>query len=193
MQQAKQYLVRQGRSSADATRARILLSAQKAFSSRGYNDVGLREIAAAAGCDTTLIRRYFGSKELLFEKALSETLDVSVLLDGPRKNFGERAVAFFASDSRAEIQPVQMLIFATSDTVSRAIALRLMEEQVVKPIANWLDCSNGRSLAVRISMLCSGYFLYGRVLPLEADIGSTLPTTEHWLARQLQEAVDSAG
>ena len=115
--------------SADATRKRILAAAQRFFSSRGYKDVGLREIAALAGCDTTLIRRYFGSKERLFEAALAETLDdVGALLDGPHDGFGERAVAFF-NEERGEVQPVRMLIFATSDTVSRAIALRMMEER----------------------------------------------------------------
>lgn len=85
-----------------------------------------------------------------------------------------------------------MLIFATSDTTSRAIALRLMEEQVVKPIADWLGSSNARALAIRISMLCCGYFLYGRVLNLEADAVGTTPTTDRRLAEQLQMVVDSA-
>lgn len=177
-------------STADATRARILTSAQHAFSSRGYKDVGLRAIAAIAGCDTTLIQRYFGPKERLFERALAETLDVSPLLDGSRETFGARAAAFFSRESGREVQPVQMLIFATSDPTSRAIALRLMEQQVVKPIADWLGCTDARKLAVRISMICSGYFLYSRILDLKADSDTDSDTTVQWLAEQLQQVVD---
>lgn len=179
-------------STADATRARILTSAQHAFSSRGYGDVGLRAIAAMAGCDTTLIQRYFGPKERLFERALAETLDVGPLLDGPRETFGARAAAFFGRERGTDVQPVQMLIFATSDPTSRAIALRLMDQQVVQPIADWLGGSDARKLAVRISMICSGYFLYSRILNLDPETPDADDMTDQWLAEQLQMVVESS-
>ena len=68
-----------GQKDATETRARILLSAQQAFARNGYHATGLREIAAAALCDPALIRRYFGSKERLFEQALTEALGVHTL------------------------------------------------------------------------------------------------------------------
>lgn len=179
--------------SADATRARILTSAQRAFSSRGYGDVGLREIAAGAGCDTTLIRRYFGPKERLFEQALASALDVTPLLDGGRSDFGARTLAFFAQGRPEEVQPLRMLIFATSDPVSRAITLRLLDTNVIGPIATWLCAANARILAARISMLCSGYFLYSQVLPLGTGDSSDPWGTDAWLAQELQRVVDSAG
>ncbi|WP_304560530.1 TetR/AcrR family transcriptional regulator [Sphingomonas immobilis] len=179
-------------SPADATRARILLAAQQAFSSRGYGDVGLRAIATAAGCDTTLIRRYFGPKQRLFEEALSRALDVTPLLDSSRENFGARAVAFFTQENDTTIQPIQMLIFATADPVSRATALRLLERHVIAPIAAWLGGGDGAARAARISMLCSGWFLYSRVLPLPGDADGEPGATNRWLAAQLQLVVDEA-
>jgi len=58
---------------AAATRQAILEAAITAFTRHGYDGVGLREIAAAAGVTAILINRYFGSKEALF----TEVVDIS--------------------------------------------------------------------------------------------------------------------
>ncbi|MET0370185.1 MAG: TetR family transcriptional regulator [Sphingobium sp.] len=175
---------------ADATRTRILEAAQRAFSQAGYSDVGLRAVAAAANCDTTLIRRYFGSKLALFEEAMRDILDISALIDGPRAGFGDRAVAYFARAAPTRAQPVSMLIFATADPSARAVALRLLERHIIAPIAAWLGGSDGPARAAEISMLCSGYFLYRHVLPLAAASGDGADRSDRWLAQALQRAVD---
>ncbi|MBO2455821.1 TetR family transcriptional regulator [Actinomadura barringtoniae] len=58
--------VRSRRRDAAATRQAILDSARDAFARRGYDGVGVREIAAGAGVTAMLVNRYFGSKEQLF-------------------------------------------------------------------------------------------------------------------------------
>jgi AcrR family transcriptional regulator len=55
---------------AEATRAAILAAAKSHFGRSGYDHVALRDIAADAGCDVALIKRYFGGKEGLFTEAL---------------------------------------------------------------------------------------------------------------------------
>ncbi|OBF87973.1 TetR family transcriptional regulator [Mycobacterium sp. 852002-51163_SCH5372311] len=57
------------RRDAAATRTRLLEAARELFLRHGYNAVGLREVAAQAGVDVTLVRRYFGSKQSLFIQA----------------------------------------------------------------------------------------------------------------------------
>lgn len=173
-----------------ATRARLLAAAREVFSCRGYGDVGVREIATLAGCDPALIRRYFGTKEALFAEALAGTLDISMLLNVPRERFGVRAMAYFRQAENEARHPLPMLIFATADPVSRAVALRLLEEIVIAPIAAWLGGPRGAEFAARISVLCSGYFLYQRILPLEVLEGSE--ATRGWLASALQAVVDEA-
>jgi AcrR family transcriptional regulator len=59
---------------ASATRAALLRAARTSFSAASYDNVGLREIAHAANVDVALIRRYFGSKEALFEEALGRAV-----------------------------------------------------------------------------------------------------------------------
>lgn len=58
---------------AAATRQAILDAAVTAFTRHGYDGVGVRDIAAAAGVTAMLVNRYFGSKEGLFV----EVVDVS--------------------------------------------------------------------------------------------------------------------
>src|SRR6266478_9652122 len=65
---------------AAATREAILQSALAAFSRHGYDGIGVREIAQAAGVTAVLVNRYFGSKEELFAAAVETAFaDISVL------------------------------------------------------------------------------------------------------------------
>ncbi len=61
------------RRNAAATQARLLAAAREQFLRHGYRATSLRAIAAQAGVDVMLIRRYFGSKQQLF----SEATDIS--------------------------------------------------------------------------------------------------------------------
>lgn len=58
------------RRDAAATREAILRSALVAFTRSGYDGVGVREIAQAAGVTAMLVNRYFGSKERLFAEVV---------------------------------------------------------------------------------------------------------------------------
>lgn len=173
----------------DDTRRRLLVAAHDAFASKGYASVGVREIAAAAAADPVLIRRYFGSKEKLYEAALAEALDISAFVDGPREGFGER-IASFIDDAGESRNALPMLIFATADATSRVIAQSLLEEQVVAPIARWLGGANAVERAGRMCVLCSGFVLYWRLLPISPLAPVASPQTRAWLAEALQRIVD---
>ena len=58
--------VDRSRASGQDTRRRILAAAGELFAARGYEDVTVREIAAAADADPALVIRYFTSKNDLF-------------------------------------------------------------------------------------------------------------------------------
>jgi AcrR family transcriptional regulator len=58
--------VDRSRASGQDTRRRIIEAADRLFSTRGYEDVTVRDIAAAAGADPALVMRYFRSKNDLF-------------------------------------------------------------------------------------------------------------------------------
>jgi AcrR family transcriptional regulator len=58
------------RGGGEATRQAILEAARELFGARAYEQVGLRDIAAAAGATAALVNRYFGTKEQLFREVL---------------------------------------------------------------------------------------------------------------------------
>jgi AcrR family transcriptional regulator len=65
---------------AAATREAILQSALVAFTRHGYDGVGVREIARAAGVTAMLVNRYFGSKEQLFAEVVDVVFSESTLI-----------------------------------------------------------------------------------------------------------------
>ncbi len=57
------------RSKGEATRERILNTAQAVFAELGYTQASVRQIAAAAGVDQSLVHHYFGTKKALYLEA----------------------------------------------------------------------------------------------------------------------------
>lgn len=175
---------------AERTRAAILQAAQEAFSTRGYAAAGVREITATAGVNPALVSRYFGSKEALFEAALADLLDVSLLTGGSRSEFGERLVAGFTRDYPDRINPLQMLVLATGDPVARPIADRLLRERIMEPLTAWFDRPDAAERAARLMVLASGFFLYRLLYPLEGLTGAVAPASRAWLVRAFQSLID---
>ncbi|ASW95409.1 TetR/AcrR family transcriptional regulator [Mycobacterium intracellulare] len=67
------------RRDAAATKARLLTAAREQFLRHGYRATSLRAIAAQAGVDVMLIRRYFGSKQQLFDEATNISGNVEAI------------------------------------------------------------------------------------------------------------------
>ena len=174
----------------DRTKAAILLAAQEAFSTRGYGATGVREITAAAGVNASLVSRYFGSKEKLFEAALSELLDASIITNVGKADFGKRLMAIFAQSDQFRVNVLPMLVLATGDPVSRTVADRLLRELIITPLANWFDRENAEERAARLVLLASGFFVYRILYPLPAWEGELAPASRDWLERAFQSIVD---
>ncbi|MEU6862572.1 TetR family transcriptional regulator [Streptomyces sp. NPDC046876] len=56
------------------TKAAILRAARERFAAQGYERTTIRAVAADAGIDPSMVMRYFGSKEKLFDAALEVDL-----------------------------------------------------------------------------------------------------------------------
>lgn len=59
----------------DDTRQRLLDAAQRLFSERGFDGVGIREIADAAGVNLSGIKYHFGSKQGLYLQTIRRSMD----------------------------------------------------------------------------------------------------------------------
>ncbi len=181
-----------GQRDAARTRENILKAAQTLFARKGYTTVGVREVAAEAGVNATLIRRYFGSKEGLFRAAVEDFLQVDAFTDGPRAEFGDRAVALLKYGEEIP-SALAMMMHATADPEARALCSALMHSHIDQPLADWLGGENAVARAAQINLLWIGYMAARQVLPLPALTGAVVDDTRRWLAVAIQALVDGDG
>ena len=179
------------RRDAVATKARILAAATQCFSEVGYAGTGIRDIAAAAGVSYTLLGLYFGSKAGLLEAAIIDSLELEPFLASmPRAEFGERLARLVARNLDGK-QPTAMTILAAADPIAGAIATRVVRNQVIKPLADWIGEPYARERAVALTMLGGGFVIYSQQLPLLGEpLGFDHPIVR-WLARSFQDIVDN--
>lgn len=173
------------------TKRRIFDVAKIAFASRGYAQTGIRDIAGRAGVNPALVLRYFKSKEALFEAVLVETLDTELLTAEGRRDFGRHVVRVLNKPRDENV--AAMLVLAIADEDASAIAARQMESIVLSALAKWLGPPNAEARAARISVLCTGFMIYHRLLPIRPLAANLEVDTLDWLARALQEIVDDCG
>lgn len=173
------------------TREAILAAAQRIFSTVPYGEASLKEITAEAGANPALVSRYFGSKEKLFEEALSDVLDSELLTVVPRASFGEAIAKLFTSEPAGRINPLPMLVFAVADTGTQRIAVRLLREKTLKPLERWIGGPEADARATQIMAVATGFFTYRLVLPLAPFEGEVSPDVTRWLATSLQLIIDA--
>lgn len=175
---------------AERTRNNILEAAKIAFSERGYGQVGVREIAAMAGVDASLVNRYFGSKQKLFEAALKAVLEIDMLLVAGRAGFGTHAVDLIAGARPGQPNSVSMMILAAADPDARSVSARLHKKYVLAPLAKWLGPPDAETRAALITALCSGFLTYHTLMPLKPLTRPVDPVARAWLVQALQDIVD---
>ncbi|MBB5914906.1 AcrR family transcriptional regulator [Nocardia transvalensis] len=73
----------------DATRAAILAAARRRFAQDGFRKATIRAIAADADIDPSMVMRYYGNKEGLFDAALDVDLALPDLADADPDRLGE--------------------------------------------------------------------------------------------------------
>ena len=175
---------------AAATKANILAAAKQCFSRAGYAQVGIREIACAAGVSYTMVGRYFGSKAGLLEAALADSTSMASVTAVDRANFGENLMALITADL-ANGDLTAMTVLAAGDPTARAIAQRVVAEHVVGPLSEWLGGPEARERAMAITMLGGGFVIYSQQLPIaDSPVGPGHPLAR-WLVRSLQHVVDN--
>lgn len=131
------------------TRQRLLDAAQDLFTSRGFEATGTREIAAQAGCNLSLIKYYFGSKEGLLREVLSHYI----------ASVGDRLQEAVSLDGSAE-QRVEAIIGRMIEHMSRnAAVLRLIFREVcsdTSPVATELRERILRNQTIALALFTQG-------------------------------------
>lgn len=172
---------------AQATRQSILSAARNQFIKDGYDNVGVRAIAAEAGIDPALICRYFGSKKQLFTEVLESVgNDPMEVIRGERSSCGARLAAALLD---TELDPMRhmpficLVIGAAASVEARQSAYAQIEARFIRPFSEWLG---GPDAEARAWMVCS--LLMGAVIL--RNVQQSIPVDQNSLAARIQYLVD---
>lgn len=162
----------------EETEAVILAAARSHFSRKGFEQVGIRNIADAAGVNAALVIRYFGSKEHLFEKAVTQEVYLDELFRLPREQLGEVLVRYIVGKKDAD--SLLALLRSASNEQAGALLRRSLEVQFITPLAALME---GDDRALRASLIAAQ--LLGVALMREVIISEPLISADemHLVAR----------
>jgi AcrR family transcriptional regulator len=169
---------------AEATRAAITQSATRLFARDGYEQVGVRDIAADAGVDPALVNRYFGSKEGLFVAVLESLVGPSGLYRLPSGEFGPavaRGLLYREGErSQNQLLALDICIRATASPTARSAALEDLERRFVAPMAERLG--GGEDAEVRALVFNAMIFGAAILRELLGDRAAMRPRLEQLIA-----------
>jgi len=151
---------------AEATRAAILEAAKAQFARLGYDHTALRDIAAEAGADVALIKRYFGGKEGLFTEALKASIHPRLLRQWDHASLAREVAAHMADgphDDEGRHHSFQFLLRAATSPATAPLLNLAVQERFLGPIGDWLG---GEDALPRARVLAAAYigFLVERLI-----------------------------
>jgi AcrR family transcriptional regulator len=154
------------RRNAEATRTAILEAAKAQFARGGYDLTSLRDIAAEAGVDVALIKRYFGGKEALFTEALKASFPPRVLHGWDSTAFPREVAVMMAGPARADearSHTFQFLLRAATSPTTAPLLNVAIQERFLGPIRDWIG---GDEAPARARVLAAVYigFLVERLI-----------------------------
>jgi AcrR family transcriptional regulator len=157
-----------------ATREQILAAARESFARNGFDRTSVRAVAAAAGVDPALVRRFFGTKEDLMVAALTAAMSpegrLADALAGDPSGIGERLVDYFLTVWDADPnQSVMLAMLRSACTNDRAAELlgRFITEQVLARLAQTLDEPEAQRRASLVASQVVGLAIVRYVVRIE--------------------------
>jgi AcrR family transcriptional regulator len=144
------------RRDAGATRARLLEAARELFLAQGYSAVGLREVAAKAGVDVTLVRRYFGSKQRLFVEATDVSENTDEIRNAADDAVGQQMIARVLSARRDIDAPLFALLRSSGDPSVVARLNSQLDEGLTRNLAKRITADRPRIRADMVTALLLG-------------------------------------
>ncbi|GAA0679406.1 TetR family transcriptional regulator [Kitasatospora atroaurantiaca] len=142
----------------DLTRAAILRAARDRFATQGYERTTIRAVAGDAGIDPSMVMRYFGSKEQLFDAALAIDLRMPDLTAVRSEDLPGALVRHFLD--RWESAPADdALLVLLRSAVTNERAAQRMHEIFAAQVAPALAAALGHGTAARCAGLVAAQLL----------------------------------
>lgn len=144
------------RRNAAATRARLLQAAREQFLRHGYRATSLRSVAAQAGVDVMLIRRYFGSKEELFTAATDISDNVEAVRRAADDTVGNVLIERVLRARQDVDAPLFALLRSSGDPAVVARLNRQLETGLTRNLAKRIEADQPRLRADMVTALLLG-------------------------------------
>jgi AcrR family transcriptional regulator len=170
----------------DRTRAAILAAAKALFAAHGYERTTVREIAAGAGIDASMVIRYFGSKDELFARVAEPDLRLPDLRTVERSQIGEALVRHFLSVWEDESGLAILLRSAASNEQAAARLREVFKAQVMPALARTGGKAGAAERAGLIASQMLGLALCRYVLKLPPVVGMSHDVIVKEIGRTLQ-------
>lgn len=175
------------------TREQILAAAARCFAVAGYDATSVRQVAADAGVDPALVRRFFGGKEQLFTQVASTLIDparaLAAVTDGPPELAGERLLNYFLSLLGDVRQPGPILGLIRSAVTSEHAAQlmrRFLAERVLGEIAATLHSDRPDLRAALVASQLVGLAVTRHATRLSPLTAADAGELTRWVAPVLQ-------
>ena len=136
----------------ERTKAAIADAARDLFAKQGFERTTVREIAAAAQSDPSLVIRYFGSKEDLFSSVAELNLGMPDLRDVKPSRIGATLVGHFL-DQWEDGSGLPVLLRSAASNVAAAAQLQRIFVEQVFPII--LSAGKRENAAKRAGLVAS--------------------------------------
>lgn len=195
------------RGGGEQTRQAILEAARELFGTRAYEQVGLRDIAAAAGATAALVNRYFGTKEQLFRAVLESGKPVFFdrLLSDDRAQFGDSvarlivygdtAAASASAATPAATAPsnVSYVVHSLGSPVVADLIREVLDKEATPRLAEWLGGPDAQLRAEMVFACFAGVHAMRQVVGTSALRHATAEQLIAVLAPMLQACVEGRG
>ncbi|MEU9032388.1 TetR family transcriptional regulator [Streptomyces sp. NPDC048383] len=142
----------------EQTRRAILRAARERFAAQGYERTTIRAVAADADIDPSMVMRYFGSKEGLFDAALTVDLRLPDLAAVPPAELPAVVVRHFVTRWEGDPADDALLVLLRSAVTNEQAAARMREVFAVQ-VAPALAASLGVERAARAAGLVAAQLL----------------------------------
>ena len=136
----------------ERTKDAIASAARDLFANQGFDRTSVREIAAAAGIDASLVIRYFGSKENLFSAVAEPALGLPDLNTVKRSRIGAALVEHFLDQWESGSGLPVLLRSAASNAAAAKQLQKIFAEQVFPVI---LAAGKPENAAQRAGLIAS--------------------------------------
>ena len=160
----------------DATRAAILAAARRRFAQDGFRKATIRAIAADADIDPSMVMRYYGNKEGLFDAALEIDLELPDLGVAQPDSLGEtimrRFLELWETPPGDEILLTLLRSAMTDDAVGQR-AQRIFAGQIMPMVLRVGDPADAPRRAGLIASQVLGLALCRYILRLEPVVAMT--------------------